>query len=335
MLSTKLFDHVLLNPAKEGADRLFIVSGYATSAMAFHHIEALSRLPKSVDIRLIVGMCRADGLSQSNHRGFQELQTNSLSGQFSCRYLTQMPPVHSKAYIWYEGKNPACSFVGSANYTQRAFDVQQRELMVVSDPGKGLKYYKRLLQETIHCADPEAEEIVKIFGSQRVAKFKRESVADEKTPLPVSPVRHIEPGLADLPYVRISLLDRTGTTLPQRSGLNWGQRPEEGREPNQAYIRLPAKVYRTDFFPARTVHFTVLTDDDKILVCTRAQDNGKAIHTPHNNSSIGEYFRRRLQVPSGAPVRLTDLQRYGRSDIVFYKLDDESYFMDFSPPGNR
>jgi hypothetical protein len=123
--------------------------------------------------------------------------------------------------------------------------------------------------------------------------------------------------------------------LPQRSGLNWGQRPEEHREPNQAYIRLTAPIYRSDFFPEIKQHFTIRTDDNKILICTRAQQNGKAIHTPHNNSLIGEYFRNRLGVPNGQPVRKDDLRRYGRVDIDFYKVDEETYFMDFSPPNPK
>ena len=74
----------------------------------------------------------------------------------------------------------------------------------------------------------------------------------------------------------------------------------------------------------------MLTDDGKTLVCARAQENGKAIETPHNNSLIGEYFRGRLGLPNGALVSLEDLRRYGRTDMDFYKIDDETYYLDFS-----
>ena len=78
------------------------------------------------------------------------------------------------------------------------------------------------------------------------------------------------------------------------------------------------------------MHFTINTDDNKTLIATRAQQNGKAIHTPHNNSLIGEYFRMRLGLPNGAFVQKEDLIRYGRTDVDFYKIDDETYYMDFS-----
>ena len=114
--------------------------------------------------------------------------------------------------------------------------------------------------------------------------------------------------------------------------MNWGQR--DGREPNQAYIQLPSNVYNSDFFPKAPQHFSVVTDDSKTFICRRAQkdEQGHAIHTPHNNSLLGEYFRYRIGLPNGAPVWRADLERYGRTDVTFYKFDDENYYMDFQPP---
>ena len=124
-------------------------------------------------------------------------------------------------------------------------------------------------------------------------------------------------------------MDRDGN-VPETSQLNWGQRM--GREPNQAYFQLKPEVYKSDFFPVKGIHFSVLTDDGKTLVCTRAQkdERGHAIETPHNNSLLGEYIRFRLGLKNGEKVTLQDLLNYGRTTIDFYKVDDESYFMDFS-----
>ncbi len=101
---------------------------------------------------------------------------------------------------------------------------------------------------------------------------------------------------------------------------------------NNNLIYLPKKYWDTDFFPEYDWYFTVNTDDDKILFCTRAQKDsqGHAIETPHNNSLLGEYFRHRLGVANGKLITLNDLTNYGRTDIDFYKVDEENYFMDFS-----
>ena len=60
------------------------------------------------------------------------------------------------------------------------------------------------------------------------------------------------------------------------------------------------------------------------------QAGDKAITTPLSNAQLGEYFRNRLNLANGAFISKSDLEKYGRSDITFYKLDDEQYYMDFS-----
>jgi hypothetical protein len=328
MLSKNLFDEVLIKPAEMGANKLYIVSGYATAAMAVRHLEALKENNHQVQIELILGMSPIDGLSQTNHKGFQELVQTSYSGLFSCSYLTEMPPVHSKIYAWFDDNEPICGFVGSANYTQTAFGKKQREVMTDADPQKGLEYFQELIPQTIYCDNIQAENIVQMYNTRSYSRVKREQESIQQQDLTsVSG----DASLIGLSSVNLTFLDKQGR-LPQASGLNWGQRP--GREHNQAYIRLPSSISKSDFFPNRPVQFTVLTDDEKILTCSRAQDDGKAIHTPQSNSQMGEYFRNRLGIPNGAPVMLDDLLRYGRTDVRFYKIDDETYYMDFSVPEN-
>lgn len=328
MLSENLFEEVLIQPAHNGANKLSVVSGYATSAMAFRHLETLKENNHEIEVELIVGMSPVEGLSQTNHKGFQELMQSTYAGNFSCSYLIKMPPVHSKVYAWFNDEEPVCGFVGSANYTQNAFGNNQREVMTDSDPLQGLEYFQKLISKTIYCNHIDAENIVQIYNTRSYTRVKRERAAIQQQDTATIAV---EPSLVGLSSVRVTLLDRQGR-LPQVSGLNWGQRA--GREHNQAYIKLPADIAQTDFFPERPTQFTVLTDDERILVCTRAQDNGKAIHTPQSNSQMGEYFRNRLGLPNGAPVVLEDLLRYGRTDVSFYKIDDETYYMDFSVPEN-
>lgn len=328
MIAKNLFDDVLVKPVQNGADNLYIVSGYATAAMAFHHLEALKRnIGAQIHINLIVGMCPYDGLSMGNHKAFYQLAAQEFPDLFRCGYVFQPPQVHSKVYVWLHGDKPLMGFVGSANYTQNAFRGNQREVLANIDPKLCYEYYQNLVSNTVYCTHDKVENYIAIYRDTYYPRRNRELLEEQGLQLKTSS----RPDLQDLPAIRISLLDNNDD-LPQRSELNWGQRPEEHREPNQAYIRLPSAIYKTDFFPDVKTHFTVLTDDNKVLICTRAQDNGKAIHTPHNNSLIGEYFRHRLGIPSGNAVSKSDLVRYGRTNIDFYKIDDETYFMDFSVP---
>lgn len=315
-----LFQKVLLEPILQGANQLFVVSGFATAAMAFHHIGRARELEQKLDIKLIVGMTSQLGISRANHEAFQILMEDSKN-RFECSYLTTGPAVHSKVYAWATNEKPSLGWCGSANYTQTAFSGRQREAMQECDPANAKAYFEGLVSESLFCTHLDAEQYV--YETPEYLRTLQSQTREED--------REIRQDLLGLETVTISLLDNKGR-VPERSGLNWGQRPEERREPNQAYIHVPAGVYRTDFFPPVGTHFTILTDDDKVLVCTRAQQNGKAIHTPHNNSLLGEYFRNRLELANGALVTLEDFANYGRDDLRFYKIDEETFFMDFSAP---
>ncbi|OTP86755.1 hypothetical protein B5S42_12510 [Gilliamella apicola] len=132
--------------------------------------------------------------------------------------------------------------------------------------------------------------------------------------------------------VILSLLDSNTHETHLSSGLNWGQR--KNREPNQAYIPVPAKVVRTGFFPPGGKHFEVLTDDSEYLILRLEQDNDKAITTPENNSILGKYFRNRLGLNTGEFVTREHLEKYGRTDVTFYKTSNGEYLLDFSKPSN-
>ena len=109
--------------------------------------------------------------------------------------------------------------------------------------------------------------------------------------------------------------------------LKLAQRQTEN--PNQSYLTVYVRMCHANIFPDRGIHFTVLIDY-KRMIFSRAHTSGKTLNTPHNNSLIGEYFRNRLGLPSGEMVTKDDLERYGRTNIAFYKIDNETYYMDFS-----
>ena len=335
MLTESLFERILVEPVTQNADTLYVISGYASATMVSKHFNKLIGnrrrrrrfiRRKEVRVKLIVGMAVQDGISEKDHKGFQEL-TKDYNDLFTCRYVAYRPPVHSKIYLWYSGDIPIVGFTGSANYTQAGFSISRREAMLAHDPELARGYFDLIRQDTVDCHDTRVGNLITIFSEPRHSIEMMSENGDEFEG--DGNAIGISDDLARLPHVRISLLDNQGS-LPQRSGLNWGQRPEVGREPNQAYLRVPLPIASTPFFPPIGDHFTIITDDNKAILCVRAQTYGKAIHTPDSNSKMGIYFRYRLGLPEGYKVQKEDLDLYGRSDIDFYKIDEETYFMDFS-----
>ncbi len=322
IFSENLFERVLFEPVNNGANKLFIVSGYATANMAIRHFEYAKTQKKTIEINLIAGMYIQDGILKNNHISFKELHNGRDGVIFNCNYINSIPPVHSKVYSWFKDEIPVAGFIGSANYTQNAFSNSMREVLSQIDASECKQYYDKLLGDSLTCIDPNVEKYISFYEKkQRETRDTEEtSEADIDDSLRID----------GLEMVTLSLVDKDGE-VPSRSGLNWGQR--EGREPNQAYINIPAPLGRTNFFPERYVVFTVLTDDEKQLICVRAQDGGKGLHSTLNNSHLGEYFRNRLGLANGSFVSRKDLLKYGRTDVDFYKIDDETYYLDFSVKG--
>ena len=289
--------------------------------MAYKHISELILINKRLKVDLIIGMSVYDGISLGNHQGFNKLVSDDFNGIFNCSYIFQNEPVHSKAYIWYKDDNYFKSFIGSANYTQNAFLGKNREILTVDNDPLICDYYSQLEKDSIFCDNLESEHLIQIYKD---FNYRRNIKKSDEIDSSGETFRYEK---QNLEHIKVSFLARDGS-LPSISGLNWGQR--DGREKNQAYIPLKSDIYSTDYFPGNKIHFTINTDDNKTLIVTRAQENGKAIHTPQNNSLIGEYFRNRLGLPNGAFITKDHLLSYGRTDLDFYKIDDETYYMDFS-----
>jgi hypothetical protein len=116
--------------------------------------------------------------------------------------------------------------------------------------------------------------------------------------------------------------------VPNRSGLNWGQRP--GRNHDQAYLSIPSYVQRSGFFPEPGVEFLIICDDGFRMLCVRAQAKGKALHSKENNSILGLYFRERLGLKSGQLINIHHLYKYGRLSVDISKTSELAYTLDFS-----
>lgn len=316
MISHNLTQRLLFSPIDDGADALLILSGYASPNMASWLIKSQhDRHLRPIDIRLVVGMTSYDGISLSAHEGFKVLHGknygNSMS-RFQCSYVYDSEvPVHANLYIWTKQDAPILAFTGSADFLQSAFLSGRMELAENCAPSDALDYFNEIEGKSIFCNHSEVEEHIVLHG--------KHDILDEEGKLTLSGEGIVK---ATLP-----LLSRNGET-GEKSSLNWGQRNK--RNKNQAYIPLPSSIAKNGFFPLNKQHFTARTDDGHTLVLRVEQQGNKAITTPLSNAQLGEYFRNRLGLANGAYVAKQDLINYGRTDVTFYKIDDEVFFLDFS-----
>ncbi|SIT87314.1 restriction endonuclease PLD domain-containing protein [Edaphobacillus lindanitolerans] len=304
---TALKHAVLEQPYKKGRRRLSVLTGYASPPF----IEDLLVNMPELQLEVVIGMARLDPITLWNHRQFKRLARENE--RLSIKYFVGDKPIHSKIYFWHpENGDPELVFVGSANLTRNGF-INFREVLASVKMANPLD----LINED-DLADCSSEVVINEVDFAYSSGGEKINVQRLKREIDGKPY-------VDLPLVRNS---RGVRTVPEKSGLNWGQR--EGRDPDQAYIRVPAEVYsKADFFPPRGERFTVITDDGESFICIRAQENGKAIQTSESNKLMGLYFRKRLGLNSGERVRIDDIDRYGRDSVRIYKIDDETFYMDY------
>ena len=307
MITSNLYENVLINPLKLGGKDLYIVSGYASATFANKHLKESN----TSKINLIIGMPG----KRSDHLGFLRLYSQYYD-RFRGYYLTGSPPVHSKVYGWFNNEKPIIGFSGSANYSQPGFfESSQINQITNEDPEDVKSFFYSLIYRCVEIKDYS-------FDINELDIVIPKQIESSVAPGDIS---------WDIPEKRVSIsfLDRRGL-LPQRSGLNWGQRPEQNREPNQAYLSLKKDSRKEGFLPDLANTFTLITDDNTSIDCVVAQQGRKAIHSTKDNSEIGKYIRRRLGIPLGQAVTSDDLIKYGRTDFTIEKINSETFLFDMS-----
>lgn len=305
-------EKVLFAPIEDGADRLCILASEATPSMASWLLKSYEESGISgVTVELIIGDTLNKGMDKNLHESFQELHGTRYSdkwGNFSCSYLIQPPVLGTENYcIWMKGDVPVKAYKFSGPFTQQYFLHENKDDIKETDTALAYEVYKEAEKRSMYCTHAEVDEYV-VFRLSDDSTVEQLAANDENC-------------------VHLSLLTKHGD-MGKRSGLNWGQRNNRNR--NEAYIPLPSHIARTGFFPLDKQHFLVVTDDHHTLQLRVEQQNDKAITTPASNALLGEYFRNRLGLCNGAYVRKEDLLAYGRTDVTFYKIDEEQYYMDFS-----
>lgn len=338
LLTERLYEQVLLEPALAGADRLLVVSGYATPAMASRLLTDLGdRVDHAVAVELVVGMVGYEGITLQDHDGFLTLQESPPAGEITVSYTVDHRSVHTKLFVWMTGDLPTVAFAGSSNFTQNGFLIGKRrthhsEVLAEVDARDALAEFKRVEAESLRADYPTVDEEVSI-GVRRPNGIVSVAASDDTD-------SSLE--LVGLDYVVLPLVAQVSSAAGTlrghphlQWGLNWGQR--DSRDRNQAVIPIPSRVWAQDpeFFPRGTSgarpQFLVTTDDGKSIFFVVAEQGDKALHSVPSNSLVGEYFRNRLGIASRAQVTLDHLIAGGSRFVRIYRTEDEGYYLEYSP----
>lgn len=121
----------------------------------------------------------------------------------------------------------------------------------------------------------------------------------------------------------------------EKSGLNQWNARGRVRHPNEIYIPFPTedKKRNIGFFPPRDQPFDLLLPDGTMISAKVCQDNDKAIMS-NPNKVLGEWLLRKVfELPEGTILTYEMLEIFGIDCVVFTKLEDLKYSIDFGELG--
>jgi hypothetical protein len=301
------------------ADEIIVVSGYVGPKP----IERLQTLPFRSTV--VYGMYGSEGIKPFLHRSLTELQ-NTI-GSLNIFYSNL--PVHSKCYVWRYRGEIVHALVGSANFSTNGLTTPFREILAETtyDTFQPLNdYIQHILNNSLSCLEATVSErtrLTRLTGTDEVCVM--------------------------------TLLDPRTGEVPPISGLNWGQNPNNHTNPNDAYIPIRTEHIRNfpELFPPKQINplkadsrgrfqrhndaIEIIWDDginmEGLFEGSQPIDNiiyPKQASSFPTKSEIGEYFRNRLGVPLGQPVRRHHLDRYGRTNVAVSLISEGVYKFDFS-----
>ena len=106
------------------------------------------------------------------------------------------------------------------------------------------------------------------------------------------------------------------------------------RNPNELHIPYPKKDRdRESFFPPRSTSFDLKLPNGHWISAKVCQENGKAIMS-NPNSELGKWLLRDVfELPEGTLVTYDMLKKFNVDSVIFTKLNDSQYTIDFCPLG--
>lgn len=301
------------------SDELIIVSGY----LGPMPVKRLQELP--FKIKVIYGMYGESGIGQKLHTAL--VKSHNEIDNIEVFYSNI--PVHSKCYMWRKNGKTTHALIGSANFSTNGLTTPYREVLAETtfDTFSPLdSYTKKILDNSQLCSD--------IILTEKTNKFKNDIHVTDK-------------------ICRVSLLNNSGG-IQDAHGLNWGQGKGNTR-PNDACLVIRTNYLDTypklfppiqNYAPAindggkkqrKNDKVEIIWDDGTIMdgLLEGTQERNGVVY-PKNFSSfpnkdiIGKYIRKRIGIPEGSKVKVSDLEAYGRVHIDISLQSEGIYYFDFS-----
>jgi hypothetical protein len=135
--------------------------------------------------------------------------------------------------------------------------------------------------------------------------------------------------------LRLYSQTKKGKIVYTKSGLNGWNASGRKRDINEIYIPYPKedRNITKDFFPPKDKSFNLLLPNGDKLSAKVCQQDGKAIMS-NPNKALGKWLLRDLlDFEEGRILKYDDLERIGVDTVIFTKIDNNNYRLEFAELG--
>lgn len=222
-------------------------------------------------------------------------------------------------------------------------DIEIEKISLLSERGKANNTYFTDTKHTYHFSSSK-NTLYMIFSDYEVLdEFDVEIIADPYTYLQsmessIEVQQVVAPQQTDYSNqvcLRLYSSNKNGKFVPEKSGLNQWNASGRTRNPNEIYIPFPMEDRRLTegFFPPRDTEFDLLMPDGSTISAKVCQDDGKAIMS-NPNKALGEWLLRTVfELSEGELVTYDMLEKFGVDSVIFTKISEGQYKIDFSEIG--
>ena len=154
-----------------------------------------------------------------------------------------------------------------------------------------------------------------------------------ETPIPF--VESVELDTSNKVCLRLYSVKKGKKFVPDRSGLNQWNALGRKRDANEIYIPFPSKDRNRfrDFFPSRNTSFKLILPNGREISAKVCQQDDKAIMS-NPNKELGEWLLRKVfEIKEKTLVTYDMLELFGIDSVVFTKIEDLKYKVDFAEIG--
>lgn len=316
------------------ATSVTIASGYTSLDIINAYAEEFMRIADSGgSSRLLLGMAFYEGLSQKKYNALMRLNSSLKScGNNSGIYVTNGRRYHGKVY-YFQRKSESNIYVGSSNFSTSGVKTNIEctiPVVVPQQKSEIISFLKELYSQNYAINIDKVGNIVSTKKKSvlstiqvkwnRLLRYNPKTIAKDNLPKFVFPLSRV--------------------VGKQQSSLNvyFGK----GRLNSKSGVITPRPWYEIELIAPKNIisqpeypigNFLAYTDDGFIIPMRTQGDDNKNIRSKDSLQIFGIWLKGKLE-RSGSlkryePVTSETLAEYGSNELVFYKIDNGKYYMEF------